>query len=240
MRTAEAEVYEVMHGVADQLARAYHARCWWADLLDLRQEAWVAQLEAFRRPTRNPDRPLRPYLYRAAAVHLRNWTLANSSPVSEKQKKLHLLKGTTRAPLGRCWGFEKIEETATAGYDGTTTGFGPLGAPAVLAAPKNQGYRLQEALEHERGADIGIDEKLHTLRHNEALRRRVRLALRQNGNGSPARGHEAAIPVLLGGKAPATVAEEQQIPATEVYRATTNGRRRLRADPEIRRLLRER
>lgn len=270
----EPQVYRVMHGVANQLAQAYRRRCWWAELPDLRNEAWIALLEAYRNPTRDPGRPLRPYLYRAAALRLRNFTLANSSPVSERQKKLHLLKGITRAALSTIRGSRPPSHAHAPGgplrFPASSDQPGPVKCwadmtPAERAAvastvsppPPPSGPRKPVRLRSRRfppavpldeklhalnppAVQVPLDEKLHALRNSEALRKRVRQVLRQNPNGSFARGWRAAIAVLLDGKEPAALAVQWRTPAVKIHRATTNGRRRLKEDPVIQRLLRER
>lgn len=87
-----------MQAVVDQVANSYARRCWWAELDDLKQEAWGAVLSAHKswQPTRGP---LRPYIYRAAALALRRWTLNNSSPVSAPWRDVDGLRGLLRAPV---------------------------------------------------------------------------------------------------------------------------------------------
>jgi len=87
-----------MQSVVEQVAGSYARRCWWAELDDLKQEAWGAVLSAEKswQPARGP---LRPYIYRAAALALRRWTLNNSSPVSAPWRDVNGLRGLLRAPV---------------------------------------------------------------------------------------------------------------------------------------------
>lgn len=71
--------------VVNAAAARYAARCWWAELEDLRQEGWVAALEA--QQTWDPGRgvPLHGYAWRAVVNHLGNYLWTQCSPVTGRK-----------------------------------------------------------------------------------------------------------------------------------------------------------
>ena len=79
--------------IADQVARRYAALCWWAELDDLRQEGWVAALEAER--TWRPDggASLATYARRAVVLRLRDCLWRASKPVTGPQHRGERLRG---------------------------------------------------------------------------------------------------------------------------------------------------
>lgn len=84
--------------IADQVARRYAAKCWWADLNDLRQEAWVAVLEAEQtwRPDGGASRAT--YAHRAAVLRLRDYLWRASKPVTGPRGRGERLRGLRAAP----------------------------------------------------------------------------------------------------------------------------------------------
>lgn len=84
--------------VVEKVARAYAAKCWWADLRDLKQEAWVAILEA--EATYNPARGARSqYAWSSAVYALRAYTWEMSSPVRAPRKRLPETAGMRRVAV---------------------------------------------------------------------------------------------------------------------------------------------
>ena len=89
------ELTEVVRRVASR----YQARCWWADLDDLKQEAWVAVLEAKETWDPNFGVPLHGYVWRAASRRLGNYLWEQSVPVSAWKRHGNLLRGVKRASV---------------------------------------------------------------------------------------------------------------------------------------------
>jgi len=89
---------ETLDEVVEEAARRYAARCWWADLEDLRQEAWSAVLQA--KTTHDPAKgELTGYAWQAAIYALRALVWSQSSPVYAPRKKLPALAGMHRAEM---------------------------------------------------------------------------------------------------------------------------------------------
>jgi len=88
-----------MEKLANASARRYKALCWWADVEDMRQEAYYAMLRAHRTFDPNEGVPLGAYLWAACVRWLRGYLWKNSSPVSASWDKLDELAGLHRAPL---------------------------------------------------------------------------------------------------------------------------------------------
>lgn len=88
------ELERVVNAIAERYARA----CWWADVEDLRQEAWVAALAAEKKfdPTKGQ---LSSYAFvivkRAVAAYL----LEETAPVSSSWHERHALVGINREPI---------------------------------------------------------------------------------------------------------------------------------------------
>lgn len=81
-----------VEGMINKVVCWYAKRVWWADLSDLRQEAWVAVLEAER--TYDPARgPRSSYMRRAVWNRLGNYLGAQASPVSGRKKHGKSTKG---------------------------------------------------------------------------------------------------------------------------------------------------
>ena len=93
------ELEGIVHGVAGWYAQ----RCWWAELGDLRQEGWVAALEAKQRPqfeALSSSLHRRNYVRQAAFFRLKEYVWAQSAPVDgRKGHGRRTLKGLHRAPL---------------------------------------------------------------------------------------------------------------------------------------------
>jgi hypothetical protein len=90
----ESEIVEVVNAAVASYAR----RCWWADASDLRQEAWVAAMEA--RANWNPERgPIGPYAGVAVRRAIAAYLIRESAPVSSPWHRRHELIGIRRAAL---------------------------------------------------------------------------------------------------------------------------------------------
>jgi RNA polymerase sigma factor (sigma-70 family) len=176
---------KTLDDVVNLAARRYAARCWWADVNDLRQEAWVAVLDAQR--TFDPTRgvPLHGYAWRAAVNALRTYTWRAGSPVYAPIKKLDQLAGLTRDELD-------------------------------LELP---------------GGSEGQDDRLHDSRASTDLESRVRHLLNRGRYGM------AVQLTLLDGVPPREVALLCGVPVTHIWEANNAAKRRLRADPTLRRLM---
>lgn len=87
-----------MQKVVDKVAHWYSARSWWADLNDLKQEAWVAVLESRR--TYNPELGAEePHARKAAWYRVRDYLWTHSAPVTGRKHHGECLRGMHRAPL---------------------------------------------------------------------------------------------------------------------------------------------
>ncbi len=82
--------------VVNAAATRYAAKCWWAELDDLKQEGWVAALEAQQRWNPNYGVPLHGYAWRAVVLHLRNYLWEQSKPVTGRKNHGEVLRGTRR------------------------------------------------------------------------------------------------------------------------------------------------
>lgn len=81
---------------ARRAARAYAAKCWWAEVEDLEQCAFVATTRAMETFDPKVGVPLDAYLYRAAVLAIKPYLLAQSAPVSAPRHRRDELKGLTR------------------------------------------------------------------------------------------------------------------------------------------------
>ena len=82
----------------EKSARWYAARSWWADIDDLRNEGWVAALEAER--TYKPEKGSKDnYLRRATWYRMRDFLWAQSAPVSGRRGHGEVLRGVHRASV---------------------------------------------------------------------------------------------------------------------------------------------
>lgn len=80
-------ISELARAVARGVA-AYRRKCAWAEEAELRQEAWLAAVEAAR--TWQPERgPLEPYALRAVHICLGKWTLRSGRPASAPDTSVH-------------------------------------------------------------------------------------------------------------------------------------------------------
>lgn len=91
--------------VVDEVTRRYRSRMraaanvWWADVDDMKQEAWLAVLEA--QQTHDPARgvELSWYAWRAALYAVKNMTWRMSSAAHVPQKKQQLARELRRVPV---------------------------------------------------------------------------------------------------------------------------------------------
>jgi DNA-directed RNA polymerase specialized sigma24 family protein len=83
--------------LVQKIAHSYARKCWWAEEEDLNSEGWIAALEAER--TRDPSRPMAPYVATAVRRAIANFLVRQSSPVSASWHERHALYGLQRAPL---------------------------------------------------------------------------------------------------------------------------------------------
>lgn len=96
---------EQLDGIADQVARRYSARVWWADRADLKQQAWSVALEVLREypPLDNEgglDRvALGGWAHRAASRQLSRYLWRQSSPVSASDHDVKSLAGVFHLEL---------------------------------------------------------------------------------------------------------------------------------------------
>lgn len=81
---------------ARRAARAYARKCWWAEVEDLEQTAFVATTRAMETFDPKVGVPLDAYLYRAAVLAIKPYLLAQSAPVSAPRSKRDELKGLVR------------------------------------------------------------------------------------------------------------------------------------------------
>lgn len=87
--------------VVEAAAARYAARCWWADVKDLEQEAWTVALEAQKHydPAKAAGAPLEAYVWRAVVIQLSIYLRKQSAPVSASSNYVKDLEGLHRAPL---------------------------------------------------------------------------------------------------------------------------------------------
>lgn len=78
-------------------ARRYKRRCWWADVKDLEQEAWVAAMLAKRSWKSDRGTPFEAYAWVAMVRWMRGYLLRNSSPASVPWGALEAAKGLRSA-----------------------------------------------------------------------------------------------------------------------------------------------
>lgn len=88
----------ILRKAAECTAAQHAVYCYWLELDDLRQEAWVAVLEAER--TWRPDggASLGTYTSRAASRRLRRFIWEQRAPVTGPQHRPEALRGISRAP----------------------------------------------------------------------------------------------------------------------------------------------
>lgn len=105
MKNNEESVEEQLDHIAKEVARRYASRCWWADLADLQQQAWVVVLEVYRC---NPplldsgdlDRDrLGSFAWVAAMRQLSRYLWRQSAPVSATDHEIKQLSGIHHCQL---------------------------------------------------------------------------------------------------------------------------------------------
>jgi hypothetical protein len=86
--------------IVEATARGYAKKCWWADELELQQQAWLVLLDTEARGTWRSDVgvPLAAYLWRACGLGVRRWLLQQSNAVTMPVNMLGV-HVTERAPL---------------------------------------------------------------------------------------------------------------------------------------------
>jgi DNA-directed RNA polymerase specialized sigma24 family protein len=83
----------------NEAARRYARRVWWANEEDLKQEGWVAALEAAASWKPTGGASLKWYVWTAIVRSMRNLLLRDSAPVKAGWHNLHKLKGLQRAEV---------------------------------------------------------------------------------------------------------------------------------------------
>lgn len=133
-----------LRDVANRAAGRYARRVFWADIEDLRQEAFMAAIEcATRWYDPQCGVPLAGYAWRAAVLHLRKWCWRNSSPVSETDHNLALLRGVHRTSLEPKATPDHPRRAFTAQFDDVLTDRRPIPDAAYEAAERNALIREQ-------------------------------------------------------------------------------------------------
>ena len=107
---------------ARRAARAYARKCWWAELEDLEQTAFVATTRAMETFDPKVGVPLDAYLYRAAVLAIKPYLLAQSAPVSAPRSKRDELKGLIRVEInstanGKPWQISSAPNTVDVTLD---------------------------------------------------------------------------------------------------------------------------
>lgn len=212
-----AERSAVITKVIEQVARAYKRSCWWAELTDLVQEAWVAVLGAH--PERWPEAGLRGFVATVAQRRLAHYLWEQSSPVGGRRGGRHF-EGLQRAPLHLPR--SRVGEGASnmnRERPELTHNVGPL-AELERAEAAVLVERLRELL-FWRVAEV----------YGEALDRL----------GQEARGLllEAVLRVLLDGASSTSAATHTQTPLDAVYAETKRVKSYMLADQESRAILEE-
>lgn len=85
-----------IESAVNEAARRYARRVWWANTDDLKQEGWIAALEATQSWNPNGGASLRWYVWTAIVRSMRNHLLRESAPVKAGWHNLHKLKGLKR------------------------------------------------------------------------------------------------------------------------------------------------
>lgn len=94
-----------MAGIAKAVARRYHTRCWWTDLEDLEQQAWVVVLEVLRKYAPQTEageldrKAFGSWAYVAAMKQLSRYIWRQSAPVSASDHDVSKLAGLHRAEV---------------------------------------------------------------------------------------------------------------------------------------------
>ena len=91
-----------LQAVVDRVSHRYAAMCWWADLNDLKQEGWVAALEAKTRWKPEGGASLATYAEVAIVCKLRTYLWKSSAPVSFS------IGGGRKPPETRALSFDMI------------------------------------------------------------------------------------------------------------------------------------
>lgn len=86
-----------VHRICQAAAAHYARRCWWAEVDDLRQEAYLAALRAQRTFQANVGVVAEAYVWRAVVLALAKYLWNQSSPVSGGSQNPKLLKTQQRA-----------------------------------------------------------------------------------------------------------------------------------------------
>ena len=171
-------------GAVNGAAAWYARRCWWIDLEDLRQEAWMAVLEAQERPTFDKCRSLEDqagYMYQVAIFKLKEYVWSQSSPVTGPKGRRNKLRGTYRAPLSALYNRAADD-------------------PSTAEAEERWWAELSEA---------------------------VQQIVRTGPRGG------VAARVLPDREKPALVAEAERLSIYQVWHASSNARRRIKADLDL-------
>lgn len=109
----EETLNDQMTGIVKSVARRYHTRCWWSDLRDLEQEAWLVVLElasVYDKDLRGPDgeidrRLFGAWAYRAAMQNLSRYLWRQSAPVTVSDQACKEMRGVHHhevSPLLEC------------------------------------------------------------------------------------------------------------------------------------------
>lgn len=205
--------------VVAKVAGRYAQLCWWAEEEELKQEAWIAALDATRTWDPTVGVPLGAYAWRAAVLHLRTWLWKNSSPVSAPASASEEVRKFRRA------GFNETNELIEPYYGGKGTGHLDNVKPGRLwTARRNQ-------LEDERR---WVDEMLD----DERWKDRVRVALKQVLGDSP--DSDLAVDAMLSDEKASAFAKSRGVEVQKVYRATQRARARISESLDLYRLWKER
>lgn len=204
---------EQMAGIAKSVAMRYHARCWWADLEDLEQQAWVVVLEVLRWYFPETDmteeehrRAFGQLAYTATMRQLSRYLWLQQAPVFTVDHDVRALRDARRAPL-------RGHARDAVGVD----------LEDGLPDPESL-FIERESLVRRYATDV------------PAVRDRMReLYCRLNwGRQRPDALLDATCAIYLEGLAPKEAADRFEVDVNSVYRTTEIMRGMMRADRKLR------
>lgn len=171
------------HEVIEKVIRRYASKCWWADIRDLRQEGWVALLEAKRRFEPQRGTPFSAFAWVCVTFAIRNYLWEQSAPVTGPKHRGRKLEGMQRESVAKirhmpapgdtteaeAWWAQVRQIVSTAILDGhgghfaaavLLDGMHPADVAREVGLPATQIYRFTGAARRRIKADEAMRELL--------------------------------------------------------------------------------
>lgn len=110
------QIDQDMAGAVGAVTRRYARRCWWVEIEDVRQHAWLyahqARVNSGFDPALSKTGNIKPLIKVAAARNVQRLVLQTSAPVSAPDKKRHDLRRLTRVSIDEAGTFAAHDDQA--------------------------------------------------------------------------------------------------------------------------------